>query len=61
MEEVDERRFLSILPEPGPGEDSREAEKAGESERAEWLSEISCGDGEERPAGEAERDKGREE
>ena len=54
MDEVDERRFLSGLPDPGPGDDSRDTDKPGECDRTECVSK----DGGERPTGEAERDAG---
>ena len=54
MEEVDERRFLSGLPAPGPGEDSRDTDKPGECDRTECVSK----DEGERPAGEVEREVG---
>jgi hypothetical protein len=47
MDEVEERRFLSSLPDPGTGEDSRDTDKPGECERTERVSK----DGGERAAG----------
>lgn len=52
MDEVDERRFLSDLPGPGPGEDSRETDRLGEWDRTDWVS----NEGGERPAGDTERE-----
>jgi hypothetical protein len=53
-DEVEERRFLSGLPDPGPGEDSRDADKLGEWDRTEWMSR----EGGERPAGDGEPEVG---
>lgn len=60
MDDVDWRRFFSIRPEPGPGEDSREGgPMPGESERTEASSERAPREGEgERPAGEVDLDTG---
>jgi hypothetical protein len=52
MDEVDDRRFLSDLPEPGPGEDSRDTDRPGEWDRVDRVS----NEGGERPAGDTERE-----
>jgi hypothetical protein len=62
IELVDWRRLVSIRPEAGPGEDSRDGSlKPGEIERTEPSSERVPGEGEyERPAGEVDLDVGLE-
>jgi hypothetical protein len=52
MDDVDDRRFLSDLPDPGPGEDSRDTDRPGEWDRTDWAS----NEGGERPAGDTERE-----